>query len=190
MTTSLGIILGSERRAKALLSKVPLKNILFLSKHELHEAGLPYSTATRLESAVSLVKEAMAITAPKPSPLISSKLVYDYIKPLVGFPREENFWILCLDIRQQPLSFSKIGYGGIGETTISIRRIVRTAFSANASRIILVHNHPSGGISPSDTDIQLTESITKSLAPIDINVIDHLILGQGSYYSFADNGGI
>ena len=187
MTTSLGTLLGSEKEAQDLLSKVPLRNLLFLIKHELHEAGLSYRTAARLECAVSLVKEAMAASAPPPRPLISSKLVYDHVSPLCGYPREESFWILALDIRQKPLCLEQISMGDIGETTVSLRRIARVAFTANASRIILIHNHPSGDPSPSDNDVALTRHIANALTPIQITVIDHLILGHGCYYSFADH---
>jgi len=187
--TPLGTILGSERRARDLLSKVPLRNLLFLTRHELHEAGLPYSTAARLESAVSLVKEAMADAPRKQVPMVSSSLVYDYIMSQLGVTpgREEAFWILCLDLKQMPLCLEQISLGGIGETTVSLRRIARIAFSANAPRIILIHNHPSGESSPSDTDVALTRHIADALNPIQITVIDHIIIGHGCYYSFADH---
>jgi len=187
--TPLGTILGSERKAQALLAKVPLRNLLFLTRHELHEAGLPYSTAARLECAVQLVKEAMREGGPRPSPLVSSRLVYEYIQGQLGVTpgREEAFWILALDIRQQPLCLEQISLGDIGETTVSLRRIARVAFSANAPRIILIHNPPSGDPSPRDNDVALSRHIADSLAPIQITVLDHIILGHGSYYSFADH---
>jgi len=82
----------------------------------------------------------------------------------------------------------KISEGGISGTVVDQKKIFKFVLDAYGSGIILAHNHPSGNIKPSDADIKVTEKITAAGALFDINVLDHLIIGQGQYYSFADNG--
>ncbi|MBU1218367.1 JAB domain-containing protein [Myxococcota bacterium] len=190
MKTALGTLIGNEDKALELLNKIPLRNLLFLSKHELHEAGLSYQAASRLESAINLVTTAMKESLEITEKLLCSKEVYSFILKQIDYSelQTENFWILNLDVKQHPLSFIKIGEGGMSETRVSIRKIVKSAFAANAARMILAHNHPSGNPEPSDMDHKLTDYLRETLKPMDIEVIDHIVIGHGRYYSFADNG--
>jgi len=82
----------------------------------------------------------------------------------------------------------KISEGGISGTVVDQRKIFKFVLDVYGSGIILAHNHPSGNIQPSDADINVTEKITAAGKLFDIKVMDHIIIGQGQYYSFADNG--
>ena len=81
-----------------------------------------------------------------------------------------------------------IGRGGISETTADIKLIFKKSIESLASGIILAHNHPSGNLKPSQSDINLTNKIIEASKLMDIKVLDHLIIGDGNYYSFADEG--
>ncbi|MDA3862833.1 MAG: hypothetical protein PF689_03090 [Deltaproteobacteria bacterium] len=187
--TNLGIILGSETKAQKLLRKIPINNLVFMTSKELQEAGLPYRTAQRLESAVALVNEAMRKKKRRRTPLLNAADVYEWVMNKIGtLPREETFWQLCLDVKQRPLGLETIALGGISETNVQVRRIIRNAFALNAARLIFIHNHPSGDPEPSPDDIDLTEGIAKLINPLEITVVDHIILGQGDYVSMAQQG--
>jgi DNA repair protein RadC len=82
----------------------------------------------------------------------------------------------------------RISHGGISGTVTDIRLILRKALETYASAIILCHNHPSGNLTPSEQDKQITRKIKESAILFDINLLDHIIAGSGKYYSFADEG--
>jgi DNA repair protein RadC len=105
----------------------------------------------------------------------------------------EEFHILCLNRANRILNTCKISQGGIAGTVVDIRFIAVMALASGASSVILIHNHPSGNINPSQGDRQVTDKIASALKLLDINVLDHCILGQDiygavDYYSFADRG--
>jgi DNA repair protein RadC len=98
----------------------------------------------------------------------------------------EYFYLLLLDRSSHCLGFSQVSMGGIAGTVADIRIIFQTAIKANCSGIILAHNHASGNLSPSDADIRLTRKVSDAGTLLDISVMDHLILAESGYYSFAD----
>lgn len=100
----------------------------------------------------------------------------------------ESFFILLLNISSTTIGFSKISQGGVAGTVVDIKIIAKYAIDSLASGIILAHNHPSGNLRPSDDDLQLTKKVKEGLKLLDVSVMDHLILTEESYYSFADEG--
>ena len=98
----------------------------------------------------------------------------------------EFFYLICLNRANHVLGYHQVSVGGITGTVADIRIIFQTALKANASSIIIVHNHPSGNSSPSNTDCLLTNKIKEAGKLLDIPVLDHLILTAESYLSFAD----
>jgi DNA repair protein RadC len=88
----------------------------------------------------------------------------------------------------KPIKLEKISEGGLSATVVDIRLIGKMALMNLASAVILAHNHPSGNLIPSDSDYSLTEKIKNGLQLIDVQVSDHLIVGDNDYYSFSDNG--
>lgn len=123
----------------------------------------------------------------------TSRDIYQYIAPtLVDLPHEE-FWTIFLNVRNQVLGKKLIGKGGSTETSIDIREIFRYALEAGAVSIAVVHNHPSGSLSPSTKDKQLTHNIVEAGKLLRIPLIDHLIVGidttgTPNFYSFFDQG--
>ena len=100
----------------------------------------------------------------------------------------EEFNILLLDRASRVLGFKNISKGGVAGTVVDAKIIFSAALLANASSIILAHNHPSGGLQPSEGDIEITRKIKDAGKVLDIKVLDHLIVTSRGYYSFVDEG--
>ena len=100
----------------------------------------------------------------------------------------EEAYLLCLNQAHAVLGIKKIGQGGINGCVMDPRVIFQTALKANASAIIIAHNHPSGNLTPSQADLQLTKNLRTSGKLLEISVLDHLIIGDDAFYSFADEG--
>lgn len=102
----------------------------------------------------------------------------------------ETFIVLYLNRANQVLGYSVISQGGTSNTTVDIKMVIQTALLANASCIMLAHNHPSGNVQPSSDDNRITKRIMEAAKLFDITVLDHLIITNENYYSFTDNGNI
>lgn len=100
----------------------------------------------------------------------------------------ECFYIFLMDNQNNIKGFVKISQGGITGTNVDIRLIAKYAIETLSTKVILVHNHPSGTLIPSREDKTLTQNVSKALELFDIRVVDHLILTEDDYYSFLDNG--
>lgn len=100
----------------------------------------------------------------------------------------ECFYILLLNHSLKVQGYAKISQGGITHTTADTKLIAKYAIDSLASNVVLAHNHPSGNTTPSGQDKQLTDNIVKALQLLEVKVIDHIILTDSDYYSFADGG--
>ena len=120
----------------------------------------------------------------------SSEDTVDYLRAIWSpqIDRLEEFMILCLNRANKVLGYSKIGQGGLSGTVADPKVIFQVALKANASSIILAHNHPSGNCKPSTNDVELTRKIQNAGKFLDLTVLDHIILSSDSYLSFADTG--
>jgi DNA repair protein RadC len=102
----------------------------------------------------------------------------------------ESFFLLMLNRGNYTTGWAKISQGGITSTVVDVSLIAKFAVDNLAKAVILVHNHPSGVLKPSDADIHITKQITNGLRLLDISVIEHIILTSEGYYSMLDNGNI
>jgi len=118
----------------------------------------------------------------------SSKDVYEIFGSLLGDLPFEEFWVLLLNRSNSIIDKIKISQGGISGTVTDVRIILKTALDKMASGIILCHNHPSGNLKPSETDNAITQKIKEAGKLMDINVLDHIIVSEKSFFSFADEG--
>ena len=100
----------------------------------------------------------------------------------------EHFFIICLNSQRKLIESVLVATGTIDETPIYPRKIVEVALKYNATSIVLVHNHPGGSFFPSEQDIKSTRKITSVLEPINIEVLDHIIISGNEYYSFVERG--
>jgi len=116
----------------------------------------------------------------------TSKMVYEHIKPFLEDQPYESFYITVLNTSNLLLKTVCISEGGIAGTVVDAKKIFKVALDNFATGIILSHNHPSGNLTPSSSDEILTKKIVAAGKLLDINVIDHLIIGNGGYFSFSD----
>lgn len=117
-----------------------------------------------------------------------AKMVYEVFRELAEDLDREAMWVMCLDTKNQVTCLSQVSLGTLNSAPASPKEIVKTALMANSMSIILLHNHPSGDPEPSSDDRKVTAQIKAAAQLMDIKVLDHLIVGDGSYYSFAEQG--
>jgi DNA repair protein RadC len=118
----------------------------------------------------------------------SSKDVSDIFQPLLSDLLHEEFWILFLNRSNKVINRMKLSQGGISGTVTDVRIVMKKAIECLASGIIVCHNHPSGNLNPSESDSKITQKIKEAGNLMDIQLLDHLIISDKDYYSFADNG--
>lgn len=118
----------------------------------------------------------------------SSNDAFEIMNPIIGDLPHEEFWILMLNRSNKVLLCYNVSKGGMTGTVIDVRMIMKRALEVRASSLILVHNHPSGNKQPSDADIKITKRLNEAGKIMDIPVIDHVIVTDNSYFSFADEG--
>ncbi len=119
----------------------------------------------------------------------ASKIIRQII-PQSQINYREHFYTLYLNVKNEVLGYHLISIGGINQTMVDIRVLLQGALLCNSVAILAFHNHPSSNINPSISDIKLTERINKACKTIDLKLLDHIIITENSYYSFADNGQI
>lgn len=120
--------------------------------------------------------------------IVSSADVFEIFQPKLGDLPFEEFWVLLLNRANKIIGQEMISRGGVSGTIADTKIIFKTALEHLASSIILVHNHPSGNLQPSSQDIQLTNKMKEAGIMMDVSVLDHLIVTDTGYFSFADEG--
>jgi DNA repair protein RadC len=124
------------------------------------------------------------------SVLKGAQQVYDYMKPHLLDLSHEEFWVLSLNRANAVIRANKISSGGLSGTVVDPRMLFKEALENLANSIILIHNHPSGTLKPSEADEYLTKKLVEAGKFLEIPVLDHLIFTDRGYYSFADHGRI
>lgn len=120
--------------------------------------------------------------------IVSSKDAFDIVYPLMADLPYEEFWILLLNRANQVIKKVNIGRGGVSETSVDSKLIFKAAIDNLASYVILSHNHPSGSLKPSEADLRLTKKLADAGKLMEIPVLDHVIIAEKKYFSFADEG--
>ncbi|MBE0641469.1 MAG: JAB domain-containing protein, partial [Bacteroidales bacterium] len=118
----------------------------------------------------------------------SSTEAFDALRSVLEDSPYEVFWILLLNRANRLISRVMISEGGFSGTVADPKKIFKVAIERRASSIILAHNHPSGNLRPSEADIRLTKRLKSSGEMLDLPVLDHLIVGDKGFFSFADEG--
>ena len=135
---------------------------------------------------MELAKRCLASTRTQVK-ITKSADVFEQFKALC-YNQYEEFWILMLNRGNRIIDRAKISEGGISGTVVDPKKVYKIALDAYACSLILIHNHPSGNISPSEADTALTTKLSNAGKMLDISVLDHIIIGSNEFYSFADNG--
>lgn len=112
----------------------------------------------------------------------------EYMLPLFYGRRLETVFLLCLDAKCKVLSCREIAEGDVNSTGLSVRKVVETALGANATSVVLAHNHPSGVAVPSGEDVQTTCKIAAALEAVDVQLVDHIVVADQDYVSMVQSG--
>ena len=194
----IAILIGSGSRE---LSAVDLsKEILNKSNNDLNELG-KYSVedfqkikgigpakAISIMAALELGKRRSASEVIDKKIIKTSSDIFQIFQAILCDLKHEEFWILLLNRSNKIIDKAKISQGGISETTIDVRLILKNAIEKTASGIALCHNHPSGNLNPSESDKNITSKLISAAKLLDIIILDHVIVTDKGYFSFADEG--
>lgn len=149
--------------------------------------GIGPGKAVTVAAAFELGKRcAMETASGRRTPLSSPKEVFRMMLPILRGLDHEECWILYLNRANYLISKEKVSSGGLDSTTLDCRYILKKAIERKASGIIAVHNHPSGNAMPGTADINATRQLDTALKACQISLIDHVVIAEGSYYSFSD----
>ena len=150
--------------------------------------GLKGAKAAQLTAAMEIARRVALMSREQRQKITSTEQAGEYLRSRLRALPEEHFRVLYLNRRNVLLSDVLIAQGDTMQVHISLRKIVSNALQVNASAIIAAHNHPSGDTEPSESDRLLTKDLIAATRPLNIKVLDHLVVGGEQFYSFADNG--
>jgi len=150
--------------------------------------GIGTVRAVTIAAALELGRRRIAESAIQKKTVVSSQDAFEYFQSIIGDLTFEESHFITLNNASKVIAHHKTSQGGMAGTVMDPRLILKQALLDGASKIILAHNHPSGNLKPSEADIAITKKIKESAKLMDIALLDHLIITQKSYYSFADEG--
>ena len=185
---------GSRNESAVSLSQRILataeNNLVALGKLSISELmkfkGIGEAKAVTIVAAMELGRRRRTSEAVEKMKITSSHSVFEYMQPIIGELPHEEFWILYLTNSNRIIKSAQLSKGGITGTIVDVRLVFKEALQLGAVGVILAHNHPSGTLKPSQADIQLTKKLKIAGESLDIKVLDHLIITEKAYFSFAD----
>ena len=194
----IAILLGSGTRASSAVDLA--KKVLQPTGNNLHELakltvkdlikvpGIGEAKALTIVAALELGRRRKELGGQEKNKVTGSKDVYDLIKADLLDISHEEFWILLLNRANRVIKKAQVSQGGVAGTVADPKIIFKLALDELASGIILAHNHPSGNLTASQADLDLTKKLKEAGKLLDIQVLDHLIVAGQKYFSFADEG--
>jgi len=196
----IAILLGSGHKEESVLevasnllklANYNLNNLARLSIKELSTIkGIGNARAINVIAALELGRRQKLSEILEKKQIKTSNDAADYLKSVIGDLNHEEAMMLMLDNSNKIIAAKKIGQGGLTATVMDPRIIFKEALMSGATNIIIAHNHPSGNINPSSSDISITNKLKEASKFLDIGLLDHIIVTQTAYYSFADEGKI
>lgn len=176
--------------ADKILSKAEnLRELPYLSIEELMELkGIGLTKGVQIKAALELGRRIASSFRLEARAISSPKDVADHLMEEMRYYQKEYFKAILLNTKNQIISTEIISIGSLNSSIVHPREIFSTAVKKVSAAVILVHNHPSGDPTPSREDIEVTKRIVQAGEIIGINVLDHLIIGEGRYYSFRESG--
>jgi DNA repair protein RadC len=187
---------GSRNESAVELSKRILKsvdnNLNALGKLTLKQLmafkGIGEAKAVGIAAAMELGRRRREEAVRELDKITSSKAVFQIMQPIIGELPHEEFWVLYLNNSNKVIYKCQLSKGGLVGTVVDTRLVYKTALEYNAVAIILSHNHPSGALQASGADKQITRQLQNAGNTLEIKVLDHVIITEHSYLSFADEG--
>lgn len=191
----LAIILGTGTRNRtvlelsaSILKELPLTKLAVCTPRQLCQfKGVSFGKAGAVVAAFELARRLQTYPKEERRRLASADDVVALVRPELGLATREHFIGLYLDARNCLLSKRVIAIGSLNASLVHPREIFKTALAESAAALVLVHNHPSGDPAPSDEDVMITKNLIKVGELIGIEVLDHVIVTQHEYYSFAES---
>lgn len=194
----LAILIGSgslQEDAVSLMKRI-LKNcannLNTLGKMGLRDLcqynGIGPAKAITIMAACELGKRRQMESPEKRPELSTATRIYNHMHPVMQDLDVEEFWILLMNQDHRLIKKMRIAHGGISEVSVDVRIIIREAVLCNATILAVCHNHPSGNLRPSPQDNQLTQSIRNACQVMRIHFMDHVIITDGHYYSYHEEG--
>ncbi len=160
-----------------------------LSLQQLMEfKGIGEAKAISIAAALELGRRRRNEEAVELDKITSSKAVFQIMQPIIGELLHEEFWVLYLNNSNKVIHKAQLSKGGMTGTVVDTRIVFKIALEYNAISLILTHNHPSGKMLASESDKEITRKLKLAGKQLDISVLDHIIITESSYYSFADEG--
>jgi len=179
--------------AQRILASVE-NNLIELAKCTIQDfkqfKGVGEAKAISIAAALELGRRRQASSLRDRPRISSSQDAYQVIAPLLTDLYHEEFWLLLLNKANEVMARKILSTGGMAGTVADVKMVFKMALDTRAAAIIAVHNHPSGNLSPSQADIQLTKKIQDAGKILDLPLLDHLIVSERGYYSFADEGSL
>lgn len=194
----LAILLGTGSPSESAVSLA--KRILYFTQNNLNELGrlsveqlkefrgIGEAKAVTIAAALELGRRRRYEILPEREQINSSKKAFELLYPILGELPHEEFWIIHLNNSNKVIRYLQLSKGGITGTLVDVRLVLKQALELNATSLIMAHNHPSGTLKPSDSDRKLTLKIKMACESLDIKVLDHIIIAEKAYFSFADSG--
>ncbi|WP_292377917.1 RadC family protein [Methanosarcina sp. UBA289] len=192
----LGIILrtGSKEEnvvslSNRILSKYSIKQLSLTNVSRLmQENGVGKAKAAQIAAVFELARRLETFVEEPKRKICSPKDVYTLMYPKMREQKKEKFITLCLDTKNQILKEEVVSIGSLNASIVHPREVFKSALMESSASVIMVHNHPSGDPSPSREDIMVTKKIVEGGKLLGIDVLDHIIIGDGRYVSLKDEG--
>ena len=192
----LALLIGSGNQGESavhlmqrLLSSVD-NNILELHAMAIEKImewkGIGLAKAVKIKAALELGKRIHLTEPVKQLQCNSSAKAYQLFQPALSFLSHEEFWVAYLNHQNKVIAHHCLSKGGITSATVDLRLLLKKALEVGATGLLLAHNHPTGNLHPSEADLSLTKKIKVAAQAIDIQLLDHLIVSENGYFSFAD----
>ena len=167
-------------------------NLNTLGKRSIHELcqynGIGEAKAITILAACELGKRRQMESPEERPDLGTATRIYNHMHPIMQDLDVEEFWVLLMNQQYRLIKKVKISHGGITETAVDIRIIMKEAVLANATILAVCHNHPSGSLKPSKADDQLTLTIKRACDVMRLHLLDHVIVTDGQYFSYHEQG--
>lgn len=194
----IAILIGSGNKketavelSKRILGQVN-NDLTFLSKMSYAELkkfrGIGEAKALSIVAALELGRRRKESEQPKRKKITSSSDAYELMKPVFMDLQHEEFWVLMLNRSNSVIKKEFVSRGGVAGTVVDPKIVFKSALEHLACSIVLCHNHPSGNLKPSEADNKLTQKLKEAGTLLEIPVLDHIIITDTGYYSFADEG--
>jgi DNA repair protein RadC len=194
----LAIIMGSGNRdetavelARKILASVDnnWNQLSLLSVKDLMKfKGIGEVKAISITTALEIGRRRAGQEIPEKPTISKSNDAYLILKNHLSDLRTEEFWSLFLNQSNKVIHIAQLTQGGINQSIVDVRVLFKTALDHFSTGVIIAHNHPSGNLKPSREDIDITQKIKEAGNTLSIQLLDHLIITQNSYFSFSDEG--